>query len=415
MVNQNIDEFLYRELEKIPIIFLKKLLRNKLKENGILPSRKLIDALYNHLASDDSNPFEFNHSKDGTIKLDITDDDFQELSTKISNFCNIELPKIIQDISRKAGKGLFGDLKRSWKKEYKLQTLESYRFKRNLQRRWHKPLALLSMLLTVARELGDTYISKNQSNSNSQYLFYVLIRLHCRACQVTAEIITLLEAGYADGAMARWRTLHEITTIAFIIDHYGEEIAERYLAHEAIENKHAMDDYIRHVSHLGYTPIPEDEKEIVSAEYDEMIKKYGKVFDSHYGWAAYHLNKNKVTLFNLEEIVKRDCLRPHYQMASYSVHASVKGISFRLSDFDEQTNLISGASNAGLDEPGINTAITLCQISSLLFGGSENMNLEDTIMMSAIIKIRDEIAEEFQKADYKLQQDHKLYKEIELI
>lgn len=407
--NQNIDDFLYCELEKVPSIFFKKLLTDKLEEKSIPPSIELIDDLYNHFISENNSPFYFDHDKNGNIKLHITDDDFKELHNKISDFYNIELPRIINNTTKEAGKGLYFTLKKDWKKEHKLQTEEYLKFKKNLLKRWRGPLELLRMLLTIARELGDAYISKHQNNSESHYLPYVLSRLHCRACQVSAEIIALLEGGYADGAMARWRTLHEITTIAFVIEHYGEEIAERYIAHEVIESKHAMDDYIRYAEHLENALISENEKETVSAEYDAAIKKYGKAFDSHYGWAAYHLNKNKVTLFNLEEIAKRESLRPHYKMASYNVHATVKGIFCRLSDLDEQDHLISGASNAGLDEPGINTAITLCQISSLLLGNSESMTLEETIMLSAIIEIRNEIIKQFQEADYKLQQDHKLF------
>ncbi|WP_217430933.1 DUF5677 domain-containing protein [Sphingomonas bacterium] len=52
-----------------------------------------------------------------------------------------------------------------------------------------------------------------------------MLHLHARACQVVFEIITLMENGLADGAMARWRTLHEITVVATILAEHGEELA----------------------------------------------------------------------------------------------------------------------------------------------------------------------------------------------
>jgi hypothetical protein len=65
----------------------------------------------------------------------------------------------------------------------------------------------------------------------------ILIRLLVRAWQVTDEILCLLENGFADGAMARWRTLHEIHVVAAVLMRHGESITERYLAHQAVESK----------------------------------------------------------------------------------------------------------------------------------------------------------------------------------
>jgi hypothetical protein len=53
------------------------------------------------------------------------------------------------------------------------------------------------------------------------------------------EIIVLLENELADGAMARWRTLHEITTVAILIEKYGEDVAERYVNNQIVESKKA--------------------------------------------------------------------------------------------------------------------------------------------------------------------------------
>jgi len=70
-----------------------------------------------------------------------------------------------------------------------------------------------------------------------------MLRLHIRACQVTNEIIILLENGYADGAMARWRTLHEIATVAAVIAKFGDELAERYVHYQIVESTKALTAY----------------------------------------------------------------------------------------------------------------------------------------------------------------------------
>ena len=64
--------------------------------------------------------------------------------------------------------------------------------------------------------------------------FDLLIKLHARACQITEEVICLLGGGFADGAMARWRSIHEISAVSLIEEH-GEGLAERYRLHEVVE------------------------------------------------------------------------------------------------------------------------------------------------------------------------------------
>jgi len=89
-------------------------------------------------------------------------------------------------------------------------------------------------------------------------------------------------------------------------------------------------------------------------------------------------------------------------MASYNVHASAKGVFFRLSHLDSSV-IIAGASNAGLTEPGQNTAITLTAITSLLFG--RPWKFEDIVVLQTLAEIRDEIPGTLYRAERKLERD----------
>jgi Family of unknown function (DUF5677) len=86
----------------------------------------------------------------------------------------------------------------------------------------------------------------------------VLLRLHARACQITEEIICLLESGFADGAMARWRTMHEITAVSSLMNRHGEDLAERYIAHQIVEARGAALQYRQQQERLGQEPMTED-------------------------------------------------------------------------------------------------------------------------------------------------------------
>ena len=71
----------------------------------------------------------------------------------------------------------------------------------------------------ISRESGDLF---NESfGKNNDQVFFVLWRLHARSCQITMEILALLKSGFADGAHARWRTLHEIAVTALFIKQQG--------------------------------------------------------------------------------------------------------------------------------------------------------------------------------------------------
>jgi hypothetical protein len=197
-----------------------------------------------------------------------------------------------------------------------------------LESRWGKPLGQMRMLLTMAREWGQwAYTRQNSSKSTGKVVLKdILTRQHARACQVTDEILCLLENGFADGAMAGWRTLHEIAVVASVISRHGEEIAKRYLAHQAVESKRAMTRYLDCYRQLGYKPLPVREMKKIERDYDAVIAKYGQVFKTDWGWAAEHLKKKRPSFTDLEAEAGRAEMRSYYQMGNDNVHAGTKSI-----------------------------------------------------------------------------------------
>lgn len=136
------------------------------------------------------------------------------------------------------------------------------------------------------------------------HLIDVLSRSHARACQITEEILCLLQGGFADGAMARWRTLHEVAVVASFIAAHGEELAERYVLHEVVEAKRAAAEYQKCQQRLaGYDPIEERELKALQASYDDAIARFGKEFKGQYGWAAHQLKIAKPNFDDIERAV----------------------------------------------------------------------------------------------------------------
>jgi hypothetical protein len=107
---------------------------------------------------------------------------------------------------------------------------------------------------------------------------FVLIRLHARACVIAEEIIVLLENGFSDGAMARWRTPHELTIVATIIEDGGESLASRYIDHNAIDRKRCADEYDLQQVASGAPIINWVTRAAINRAYSEALRQYGKSF-----------------------------------------------------------------------------------------------------------------------------------------
>ncbi len=89
-------------------------------------------------------------------------------------------------------------------------------FQERLYNRWVHPLDLYELCLYVAQNCGDYFNRKfrPKAAAENDYQFEAMVRLQAGAVRVTGEIYALLLSGYASGAQARWRTLHEIAVTA---------------------------------------------------------------------------------------------------------------------------------------------------------------------------------------------------------
>src|SRR5262249_13689312 len=144
----------------------------------------------------------------------------------------------------------------------------------------------LRMMLTVAREWAGGVHARKQAQQGQELsaLDDVLFRLHVRACQVMTEIIVLLENGLADRAMARWRTLHELTTVVTFIHEKGEDVAEKYKMYQIVESKRAADLYVKTHEALGYKAMSDESLAKINTDFESVVAKYGTPFSKPYGW-----------------------------------------------------------------------------------------------------------------------------------
>ncbi len=302
------------------------------------------------------------------------------------------MPKIIEDTSQV----ILADLK-SRAPEILLEHAEMRsRFENAVSQRWGNALDLLEIFVVIAAEAGEDFNEefRPSASQNSDFEFDVLTRLHARSCQIANEVLTLLRAGYADGAHARWRTIHEIAVVALFINKFGQDTAERYLLHNTIDSYRAARLYQRHYARLGYEPITDQEILQLQSLYEELLNRFGRPYANAYGWATQATGKRDPKFSDIEQAVDLEHWRPHYKFASHNVHANSKGILSKLGLYPGGPELLlAGPSVMGFTDPGHGTTVSLLQITMSLLTTKPNINR--LCICKILSTLADEIGERF--------------------
>jgi hypothetical protein len=399
-----LQQVLQKQLERVPELLLEKLVSKKLRAQGLKPAKTLCEKIASHILSGRRGSFKYGAGRRRNVTLSFSQTDADEIERAVERFQK-DLPGLLVTIAHRVSKDTLRNLESGWQKEYKLHRADISGFRTRLEERWGEPLGYLRMLLNMAREWGQAVHDRSKSNSTAvdPLTKSILTRLHVRACQVADEIICLLENGFADGAMARWRTLHEIAVVATVLSKYGDEITKRYVAHQAVESKRAMNKFARCYPLLGYKPLSRRAVQKIDRAYAKAIGLYGKDFASDYGWAAHHLGKRH-SFADLEEDAGRAEMRSYYQLGNDNIHAGVKSMFVRLGLLDYD-GMLAGRSNVGLMEPGQNAAHTLTQLTVLVC--MSERTLDDLTIADMMITLRDRIPRSFARAQTQLRREHR--------
>lgn len=264
-------------------------------------------------------------------------------------------------------------------------TNERDAFMRRLGLTWAEPLKLLDILVALCQEIGEVrndWLRRQRCRAKDFAVVDVVTRLHGRTVQVAGEVQVLLRNGFADGAMSRWRTMHELTVTAMLISERGPDVAERYIAHVGADSIKAARQYQRFAAVLQHRPFSARNQKRLDALAVDLERRYGKQFLNDNGWAADTLGNPNPTFASIENAVDLNRLRPYFKLASNTVHAGAKGTFFRLGVLGNQNGILSGASNVGLQEAGRLAAFSLAQITTVLLLIHPNT---DSIVWSRVV------------------------------
>ena len=259
-------------------------------------------------------------------------------------------------------------------------------FRKRLFDTWETPLKRLDSLIYICMEIvaelrkDPAYLPLNKNKK-----FNVATRLQARCVQIGNEISHLLHGGYADGAFARWRTLHETSTTTKFICEGDEDLATRFLDYQSIMRFDGAKKY-NDKNKLDFEPFPADQLEEFKKEKAEILEQYGAPFERKFGWARKALGDNSngnLTFPMIEEFVKLDLLRNHFSFANQYVHAGIDSIGFKLgTSMSNKDLLLTGPSNEGLLEPIQCTSLSLIYATEALIRAYPN---DETLMTIPVL------------------------------
>lgn len=239
----------------------------------------------------------------------------------------------------------------------------------------------------------------------------ILLDLHARACLVSNEIHTLLSNGYPGGALAAWRTLHELSVIAAIMDKHGREngddLARRWIACNEVLRLQDAEIYQERHERLGYAPLSDVALRTMRDRVDEAIANHGQSIANRngYGW-AFEVCKPKAANFRtLEEIAGRDHLRGHYRWASHRVHGDPRGNEHNSISRGEERVRLAGPTNSGLVDAADLALSSLWVATNCVLTGlrrDDQAEPEEVVMMLTLGRLRERVVQQFVDAQAKI-------------
>lgn len=259
---------------------------------------------------------------------------------------------------------------------------------------WGKPLSQLSLIITFTEESLAWYMQRTDNLHQESITQDILIRLYGKAIQISKEVLILLTNGYANGAQARWRSLHELSVISSFISKQGDDVAQRYLDHRAINQYKSALQKREYFTRLNSAPVTTKQMTKLKRRYDELLLKYGNSFKGDYGWAANALSLKRPTFKDIEEVVELDHHRPYYKSASSNIHCNTTGVFDGLGLMPgNDSEVLSGASDLDIASPAQSLMISLNVISVSLL--TINPTIDSIVICKVLGKYCKETEREF--------------------
>lgn len=279
------------------------------------------------------------------------------------------------DISEEAvelGKELIKALEKTSRKSLKAHRRLDRGFTRRNHKRWQQGFNNLYTMISVSGELVASAVKEiiDETGDDQNPKLFALQCLNARGIRISRECLCLMESGFADGALARWRTLFELTVISNVIAQSEEQIAVRFLESRAVKSSKEISKYVSFQKQANLVPISPEEVKRHQKIAEDVMKNHGSELKQDHGWASpLVLNKDgtknqRPNLSHLMEIAGFQSWAPRYSWAHQEIHGGFippdKGLGMSEA---HDSMLLVGPSNSGMVDPAQHVAYHLYAIS----------------------------------------------------
>ena len=267
----------------------------------------------------------------------------------------------------------FNDLCRSFKEEFlssEADQVEHFNtkddgFRERCYKKWKPGFDVFQIFRHFCIEIGSLF-----QKEFCQYEAYlhdpllgVLMRQHAHSCRIMGEVEVLLRNGYPDGALARWRALHEIAVTSILIQKHGRPIAEDFIRFGIVEAVKGMETYQETAVDMAREPYVKAELDKARKSRDEILENR-REFNSRGGWAIPYVGAGRFE--KLQECAGLAKWKNDYKWASQNVHANYREMRKLLGMAEAKEDvLLVGSSNSGFTTPAHSSAIALGQVTSV--------------------------------------------------
>lgn len=254
-------------------------------------------------------------------------------------------------------------------------------------KKWGNAFDQMEVLWGLCEELARTLRKgpRDRAAADQDYRFDALSHIQARALLVTREILCLLKGGYPDGALARWRSLHEHSVHAVFIASQDQPTAMRFLAHAVFIARDNAIEYNGYANRTNMTPFSDAKLAVLKQRCEGLVSYTGElgVKNGQYVWAAETLKNRRPNLRDLEKATGLDHWRIRYRWASLHTHACHRPPNALLGAAAlKRVSFLVGPSDHGYSDPIQMAAISLQNCTTALLGQAEPL---DAIIWTRVV------------------------------
>ncbi len=316
---------------------------------------------------------------------------------------------ILTDAVDSSAKGVYEALKLGSSRMLAEHAVIREGFERHLQEMWRPALESFEVVLVACEEAGsdlhNALHAQSVPESGHPIKLHALTLLHARACMVTYEVFALLRCGFAAGAQARWRTLHELAVIANVLGDGDENLSNRFLLHRFVERWKEAQCYQENCEALAREPFSAEEMESFRSDCDKVTGQYESGYSDDWGWSKplFASPAHRPRFDQLEKLAGLGHNKPFVNLSHHAIHAGASGALDVLELHGGGEVMLAGASNGGLVEPGHGALIALYQVTvAMVLHGPDAVLPEDLLVLQAIAPLLDDAGDAFAACDSRL-------------